>query len=352
MKESTLKAKYLYVLQEPFSLDIPYADRQRVVIVSDELLGAQRRARALSADEKQHAPLPVDSGSVTTSGERTGLAVGRAYGAVAGRHVRRSLRGLQDAGAGMKRALDDRTRSALRRHHGILMIGRTESSMLRLDRGHPLKNVLYVGHPAKPELYFPAAEFHRRVFEHKFVEAVTLLTSLGASRIVVKQGEDQARERERSIKQKKSFIRERVQAPEQKKVEADEKGQLVKKKKSQTQEEERASFAISYGFGRTRDEGSGSHALFQAEYPGHRNPCVPDGLCWYPDEQTWQMIAHARIVGGAEKTSLEVKYTTNYGIDTRLVMAAWKCGVKMGGKFEEQRDIAWQLDAEFPSLTS
>ena len=56
----------------------------------------------------------------------------------------------------------------LRRRLGILMIGRAESSVLRFDQGHPLANVLYVGHPAKPDLYFPAAEFHRRVFEHKF----------------------------------------------------------------------------------------------------------------------------------------------------------------------------------------
>lgn len=342
MKESTLKARYLYVLQEPFSLDIPYADRQRVVIVPDDMVGAERQARAQLAGERQHLPLQVDSGSVTISDDQIDSEADKSYAAVAGRHLRRSLRGLQDAGIGVKRALDDRTRSTLRRHHSILMIGRTESSMLRLDKGHPMKNVLYIGHPAKPELYFPAAEFHRRVFEHKFVEAVTLLMSLGASRIVVKQGEDQTRERERSIKQRKGRIREKEQSAERKKGETEEKEQA---------QEARASFATSYGFSRTRDEGSGSHAMFEAEYPGHRNPFVPDGLCWYPDEQTWQMIAHARIVGGAERTSLEVKYTTNYGIDTRMVMTAWTCGVKIGGKFEEQRNITWQLDADFPSLT-
>jgi nuclear transport factor 2 (NTF2) superfamily protein len=30
----------------------------------------------------------------------------------------------------------------------------------------------------------------------------------------------------------------------------------------------------------------------------------------------------------------------------------WEFDVKIGGKFEEQRDITSQLDAEFPSLTS
>ncbi len=345
MKVSTLKAKYLYVLQEPFGLDIPYADRQRVVIVADEMVATERQARAQLqlAKEAGHSPLPADSGYDTASGAQIGPTAGESYAATAGRQLLRSLRGLQDAGAGMKRAIDDRARAAMRRQHGILMIGRAESSMLRLDQGHPLQNVLYVGHPAKPELYFPAAEFHRRVFEHKFVEAVTLLTSLGASRIVVKQKEDHTRERERSIKQRQGPGRERKQSAKREEGEEGEEGR--------THEKERASFAMSYGFTSTRDEKSGSHAMFEAEYPGNREPFVPDGLCWYPDEQTWQMIAHARIVGGAEKTSLEVKYTTNYGIDSRIVMAAWTAGVKIGGKFEEQRDIVWQLDAEFPRLT-
>jgi hypothetical protein len=342
MKVSTLKAKYLYVLQEPFSLDIPYADRQRVVIVADEMVATERQVRAQLAKEAGHSPLTADIEDGTASGAEIGPTAGESYAAAAGRQLLRSLRGLQDAGAGVKRAIDDRAKATMRRQHGILMVGRTESSMLRLDQGHPLQNVLYVGHPAKSELYFPAAEFHRRVFEHKFVEAVTLLTSLGASRIVVKQKEDHKSERERSIKQRQGPGREKKQ-PAKREEGAEEEGR--------THEKERASFATSYGFTSTRNEKSGSHAMFEAEYPGNREPFVPDGLCWYPDEQTWQMIAHARIVGGAEKTSLEVKYTTNYGIDSGIVMAAWTAGVKIGGKFEEQRDIVWQLDAEFPSLT-
>ena len=63
------------------------------------------------------------------------------------------------------------------------------------------------------------------------------------------------------------------------------------------------------------------------------------------------MIARARMLSGAEKTSLAVTYTTDYGIDTRVVKAARMCGVNVGGRFEEQRDTIWRLDAEFPSLS-
>jgi hypothetical protein len=298
-----MKARHLVLLEEPFRLDMPYTDRQRVVVVADEQVAAERLSRARLAEERTQTPVPADSGHMPG-----GPADGNSY-ALVGQQVRRSLRGLQDVSTSLRRNFDDRAaRWALRRQLGALMIGRTESSVLRFDQGHPLKNVLYVGHPAKSDLYFPAAEFHRRVFEHKFVEAVTLLTSLGARHIVVQQ----------------------------------EQGYVMEK--------ERTSLALGHGFTRTRNELSRSGAIFEAEFPGSRKPSLPDGLCWYADEHTWQMIARARMVNGAQKTSLAVTYTTDYGIDTRVIRAASACGVNIGGRFEEQRDTIWRLDAEFPAV--
>jgi len=63
------------------------------------------------------------------------------------------------------------------------------------------------------------------------------------------------------------------------------------------------------------------------------------------------MIARARMMSGAEKTSLTVTYATDYGIDTTVIKAAGRCGVNVGGTFHEQHDIIWRLDAEFPSLS-
>jgi hypothetical protein len=44
--------------------------------------------------------------------------------------------------------------------------------------------------------------------------------------------------------------------------------------------------------------------------------------------------------------------TTDYGIDTRIVKASRMCGVNLDGKFQQQRDTIWRLDAEFPSLAA
>ena len=308
MRELTVKTKFLYVLPEPFSLTIPYTDRQRLVVAADEQVTAERRSRsqpAVQGEARAHAASADDADE----------PVAKSHAAVAARHLQRGLQGLQGAGTDLKRGLDDRAQLALRRRLGILMIGRTEAGVLRFDHGHPLADVLYVGHPARPDLYYPAAEFHRRVFEHKFAEAVKLLTSLGASRIALTQIQGQGRTRE-------------------------------------TEAGGQAGFGRALGFARTRDEQSWSGAQFVAEFPGSGKPAVPDDLCWYPDEHTWQLIAHTRITGGAEKTSLEVRYMTDYGIDTQMVRAARTFGVKIGGKFQEHHDTIWRLDAEFPSLAT
>ena len=312
MRELTVKTKFLYVLQEPFTLDIAYTDRQRIVIASDDQVAAVRQSRARLPEQARRRSLPAGGERTAAGGDAGESAVDKSVGAVAAQRLQQGLHGLQDAGTGLKRGFDDRAMLTLRRRLGILMIGRAEASMLRFDHGHPLIDVLYVGHPARPDLYYPAAEFHRRVFEHKFAEAVTLLTSLGASRIALTQVQGQTRETEQNA--------------------------LLQ--------------GTGLGFTRTRSEQSWSGAMFVAEFPGGRNPVVPEGLCWFPDEHTWQMIAHTRIVGGAEKTSLEVRYLTDYGIDMHMVRAARTAGVNIGGKFHEHHDTIWQLEAEFPSLAN
>jgi hypothetical protein len=303
----TLNPKFLVVRQERFSLDIPYSDRQRVVIVADEQVDAERRARASRASE---AAEPAGEGRPAAS-EAPGDATRESRIAVIGHQFRDGAKGLRDVSRDARREVEERAaRWALRRQLGALMIGQGESGDLNLGHGHPLPNMLYIGHPAKRELYYPAAEFHRRVFEHKFVEAVDLLRALGASRIVIQQ------------------------------------------EQGETREHERGGLLLGLGFKRVRNEHSSAGAEFAAEYPGHGTPVVPDGLCWYPGEQTWYMIARSRIDSGARKTALALTYTTDYGIDTRVVKAARMCGVNLGGKFQRQRNIILRLEAEFPALTS
>jgi hypothetical protein len=301
MSTTTLNPKHTTILKERFSLALPYPDRQRIVIVPDDQVEAERRVRAGLADEPA---------IITPEGEYASVAEGPAESpaAIVTKGLQRGLQGMRGAGGEVKRTFGDRVaKRAARRRTAAVMVPRSESDVIRFDSGHPLSNVLYVGHPGRRELYFPAADFHRQVFEHKFVQAVNLLRSLGASRIVVEQVQGYAREEERNID-------------------------------------------LPLGFVRKKTGSSRSEAVFEARYPGSRRPVLPDDLCWYQDEPTWQMIADSRITSGAEKTSLVVTYTTDYGIDRQVINAAKKSGLNLGGKFEEQHDTIWRLDADFPPL--
>jgi hypothetical protein len=99
---------------------------------------------------------------------------------------------------------------------------------------------------------------------------------------------------------------------------------VVQQEEGETRDRERSSMASGLGFTRTRKEESRSGAESEAEFPGSPK--------------------------GAQKTSLKVTYTTDYGIDTRIVKTGRIWGVNLGGKFQQQRDTIWRLDAEFPSL--
>ena len=48
--------------------------------------------------------------------------------------------------------------------------------------------------------------------------------------------------------------------------------------------------------------------LFEATLEGAATPHVPDGLVWYPHENTWQIIARSRIEAGLSDFSLAVVY--------------------------------------------
>ncbi len=67
----------------------------------------------------------------------------------------------------------------------VLPVPRSESTVLQFPLGHPQDGVLYVGHPAIREIYYPTAQFHQLTFEHKLSEAIELLMALGAIEVSV-----------------------------------------------------------------------------------------------------------------------------------------------------------------------
>ena len=196
----------------------------------------------------------------------------------------------------------------------VLMVGRAEAEAegLRFAPGHPFGPFVYVGHPGVPTLYYPAGEFHGRVFEHKFCEAVDLLGALGASKITVERQEGFGREEAAEL-----------DVP------------LTPKER--------------LGGKLTRSLGRKSQVLFESTAPGSSTPQLLDGMVWFDSERTWQTLARHRMQHGAGNFSLVVRYENHYGI-TRSLKGKIEGGVKLevGGKFHEQQDTVWRISADFP----
>jgi hypothetical protein len=285
--------KGLLVSDEPFSLQRPYTDRQQIVVVPDEIVEAERRASEELSEKEGVDPEKI--------AEFVLAALAGAFTrelfipAVAAELIIRGVMRLRQKGV------------------DVMMVarGEAEAECIQFAPGHPFEQVVYVGHPGIPRLYYPAAEFHRRVFEHKFCEAVDLLMNLGASKLVVEHetgfGREQAAELDVPLTPK-----------------------------------ERIGGKLSRTLNRQ------SHVLFEATFPESRPPTLLDNLVWFETERTWQTLARARLDHGTASFALTVRYENDYGITGDLKAQVEAAKLQVGGKFHEQQNTVWRINAEFP----
>lgn len=193
----------------------------------------------------------------------------------------------------------------------VAIISTDKSGALTFPPGHPRRKLVYARHPARPDLYYPVASFHRKAFEHKFAEAIRLLTSLGARKIRVEHEKGWGRE---------FGIDFSATVP---KSEAQGSGGFSSSNKSD------------------------DRILFVATLKGHTPPRLPDNLVWYPHENIWQEIARNRIECGLEEFDLAVGYSDDYGVNAKLMANLTQASFELGGSFEEQVKTTWRITGEF-----
>ncbi len=182
---------------------------------------------------------------------------------------------------------------------------------LRMLPGHPRDTVLYVAHPVQADVYFPTADFHRFVFEHKFVEALKLLTHLGARTCSVKHQSGWNRDFSSTLS---------AGIPT-------------------------AGFECKAEGGTSSSEGQS--VLFEAEYQGHDAPEIPEGLVWFQHEPTWQSLAEGRLKFGLRKFSLQLNYNDDFSVHAGLKVMAEKAGFDLGGKFTDHVSTSWSIAGTF-----
>jgi hypothetical protein len=177
--------------------------------------------------------------------------------------------------------------------------------------GHPLRNVVYIGSPAVAERYYPIADFHVRVFEERFGEAMRLLMALGAERLTVRSEHGWKRD-----------ISANIEAP------------IKRVLKNHA--------TLSIGSRRDRS------LVFEARLVSATMPEVPDGLVWFSHEPTWQAVAEGRARYGLREFQLQVTSREDFGIDADVASKIRQRKVlSLGGGFTQQVDTSWRLAGTF-----
>jgi len=272
-------------------LERPYSDRQLIVVTEDELADAAKKEERKTLAEKQQGidwkriaetaildVIPIPFTRLTAEITREAfLAWGRA-----------KQEGVQ-----------------------VTPVGKKNCSNIKFPIGHPRDGVLYIGHPAVPNVYFTMAEFHRVVFQHKFCEAAELLMSLGATKIRVEH-----------ISGWSSDFSSRISVP-------------------------LGSVESSGNVEVDRNAKSRSHLLYEATLTGNASPKVPEYTVWFSHEPTWQSIAKGRLNYGLRGFSLSVSYEDDFGINAGLRASVQKAGLDLGGKFEDHKATIWHLNGTF-----
>src|SRR3954463_259468 len=139
---------------------LPYADRQRIVIVPDEIL-------------EEHVEKGPEASPRSLVARARALASRRPAG--------------QLTISVPSQVLDQLD---LLRRDGVNVrpVARSEAHELELPAG-ALDGLVYVGDPACPTRYYLYSDFHVRAFEFKFTEAISLLGALGARSFEVRSEE-------------------------------------------------------------------------------------------------------------------------------------------------------------------
>jgi hypothetical protein len=192
----------------------------------------------------------------------------------------------------------------------VLRLRTAEIADLQLPLGHPLFETVYVGHPARPAAYYPIADFHQRAFEHKFSEALRLVTSLGATSIKVSAVQGWGREFSAGL---------RVDLPT----------------------------ADTVGANGASQESRNREFLYSAELDGSAKPVVPPDLVWFPHEDAWQEVTRQRIEHGLRSFELQVTYKDDFSVTSELAAGLSKAKFKLGGKFQRQQSTIWAIAGKF-----
>lgn len=264
------------------------ASRRRIVVVDDELA-----TRAQSELEKDPSP------------EELAPAQDETDASLADKVRSRLRRRADDAVAGVVTSVIKMREAAL----DVAIVSDTDADSIIFPPGHPTRGILYVAHPVMVDWYYPAAQFHRFVVEHKFAEAMDLLMELGARTMEI---------------------------------------ELIRGYKKQDVLDILAAIPLVRIAGKAeREQDSASHIHCLAEMEGSNEPRLPDDLVWYPHEPLWRKLGENRLEKRIKKFHLAVRHLDSMTVDKDLESAAKAANLRIGGQHIQHEEVVIRINGEF-----
>jgi len=269
-------------------LDLPYQARQLIVVADDALVEASQREEEEALRRQEVGLGWVELVKSATIPFYAALPLGRMA-------VKAYQAWVQAKASGIP----------------VLQIRRSDAAHITFPIGHPRDGVTYVGHPSVPKVYYPMAEFHKTIFEHKLCEAVRLLMHLGAAKIRVEHESGWSADFCAKLSVPLSAGDEKLA------------GRASTRSKAQ------------------------ALILYEAHLSGAIAPSCPDDLIWYSHEPTWQAVADGRLNCGLRNFSIKLSYTDDFGVNAGLAAKIQGTGLEVGGKFEDYRSTIWRIAGRF-----
>ncbi len=278
-------------------LAVPFSDRRFVVVQRDEIVLAARRSQGTATENLDEALLQGGVMAVVA------LAALRATSPLVLPPLAVPLVASNASGA-VGAAQRSRSQAT-----PLLPITYSEARGLALPPGHPVIDGVYAANPAADRHYYPLAQFHRCTFDHKYAEAMRLVTSLGATRVQVTTTEGWSQNDDAEVGASALSI-----------VGARGTGKI----------------------GETRRRATAYVAALAGAVPR-----IPADVAWFPHEDAWREVARQRIENDLREFRLSVTYRDSFSVTARLAAKIKKVGFDLGGDFVEQVDTEWVVSGEF-----
>lgn len=194
----------------------------------------------------------------------------------------------------------------------VIQLSQNDTPFLKFPLGHPKPKTIYVCNPHLKNTYYPVKEFHKRTFEHKFQEIITLLMALGATSIKVEYDSGYLKEVDTGLNLNIKTVEVDVKTDHKRKID--------------------------------------NNILYEATFKPREEAKLPEDLVWYHHEPTWQSIAEGRLKHGLLNFNLAINYEEDFNVNSEINIDLIKYGLNINLEVDSFKSTKWIISGDFSEM--